>query len=188
MNQSGNPSSIKSKKEITEALLHLMKLYPYNEITVKQIVLETSLVRKTFYRNFSSKDDVLNSHIASLLLDYVETVSKPQSDVFSIIFSFCNMNKELLKILYKNNIMYILLQNMNQIVPIAHAHLDQAMQNFPFSFGNLNPEYLLAFNIGAIYNVIAKWVEQGMVDSPDEITATLKMYLTTGLELLIANP
>ena len=66
MNKSSNPSSIRSKKEITNALLNLMQDHSYSEISVKQIVLETPLERKTFYNNFSSKDDVLDSIISKL--------------------------------------------------------------------------------------------------------------------------
>ena len=40
MTESNNPSALRSQKEITEALLSLMKEYPYNEISVKQIILE----------------------------------------------------------------------------------------------------------------------------------------------------
>ena len=71
MNDSKNPSAIRSKQEITDALLALMEKYPYNEISVKQIMLETGLVRKTFYRNFSSKDDV-----RSTLEKYLHRVSQ----------------------------------------------------------------------------------------------------------------
>ena len=59
MNDSQNPSALRSKKQITDALLKLMEDLPYSEISVKQIVLETGLERKTFYNNFTSKDDVL---------------------------------------------------------------------------------------------------------------------------------
>ena len=63
MIESKNPSAIRSQKEITEALISLMREYPYSEISVKQIILESKLARKTFYRNFESKDDVLISLI-----------------------------------------------------------------------------------------------------------------------------
>lgn len=72
MKISNNPSSIKSKAEITSALLKLMKEYPYSEITVKQIILETNVVRKTFYRNFNSKNDVLTSYIDQITKNYYE--------------------------------------------------------------------------------------------------------------------
>ena len=58
-----------------------MEKYPYEEISVKQIVLETDLVRKTFYRNFKSKDDVLRSHIRTILRDYFDIVNNAKGDV-----------------------------------------------------------------------------------------------------------
>ena len=51
MNTTTNPSAIRSRNEITKALIKLMGKHPYSEITVTQIVMETDLVRKTFYRN-----------------------------------------------------------------------------------------------------------------------------------------
>ena len=47
MIESKNPSAIRSQKEITQALLVLMHEYPYDEISVKQILLESKLARKT---------------------------------------------------------------------------------------------------------------------------------------------
>ena len=35
-----NPIALRSKKLITETLLTLLKTYPFNEITVKQILIE----------------------------------------------------------------------------------------------------------------------------------------------------
>ena len=99
MNGSANPSAIRSRKQITDALLKLMEQYPYEEISVKQIVLETDLVRKTFYRNFSSKDDVLRSHIKSILLDYFEIINNAGGDVLTTIFEFAVRNKKLLRLL-----------------------------------------------------------------------------------------
>ena len=45
MLESNNPSAIRSQKEIMEALIGLMKEYPYDEIAVKQILLESKLAR-----------------------------------------------------------------------------------------------------------------------------------------------
>ena len=52
MNVSSNPSALRSQKEITDALLLLMQKYPYDQISVKQILLEARIARMTFYRNY----------------------------------------------------------------------------------------------------------------------------------------
>ena len=55
-----NPIAERSKKWIVSALLKLMKTKPYEEITVQEISDEADLVRRTFYRNFTSKNAILS--------------------------------------------------------------------------------------------------------------------------------
>ena len=178
MNNSQNPSSIRSKKEITDALLKLMQDHPYSEISVKQIVMETSLVRKTFYLNYTSKDDVLNSVINQVILDYTQALSATSEGPFTVIFDFCEKNKELLQLLHKNNMLYLLLLKLNEVIPECNRTMDMSNNPFSKTIGNLNPDYIIAFNIGAIWNVIFKWVDRGMVDSLDEIKNTIEQYLS----------
>ena len=142
MKKSQNPSSIRSKKEITDALIKQMQDNPFSEITVKQIVLETGLERKT-----------------------------------TVIFDFCDKNRELLQLLHKNNMSYLLLLKLNVVIPELNKSLDMSNNPFRALIGSLEPDYLIAFNIGAIWNVIFKWVDRGMTDSPDYIKETLEDYL-----------
>lgn len=178
---SSNPSSLKSKAEITAALMKLMEKYPYREITVKQIVLETALVRKTFYRNFTSKDDVLNSYIECLLQEYVNAIAKSDADILAVIFDFCVQYKSFFELLHRNNMLYLLLLKLNIFIPAAHERINTPNSGFSLCFGELTPDYLIAFNTGAIYNVIAKWVERGMTDEVDTIKSTLEGYFKRGI-------
>ena len=177
MNISQNPSAIRSKKEITDALLNLMQDHPYSEISVKQIVLETPLERKTFYNNFSSKDDVLDSIIKNAIHEYVLALTDSPNGPLSVIFEFCNKNRKLLELLHKNNLLYLLLLKLNEVIPELNRCLDMTSNPFAQMIGDLDPDYLIAFNIGAIWNVIFKWVDRGMNDSPEVIKTTLEEYL-----------
>jgi AcrR family transcriptional regulator len=177
MKDSTNPSAIRSKKEITEALISLMQDIPFSDITVKQIVLEAKLERKTFYNNFSSKDDVLDSIINSAIYEYVQALTKSSDGPLSVIFSFCEKNRDLLQLLHKNNMLYLLLLKLNAVIPELNNTIDLSDNPFAALIGELEPDYLIAFNIGAIWNVIFKWVDRGMTDSPEYIKATLEEYL-----------
>ena len=177
MKESFNPSSIRSKKEITDALIKLMQDHSYSEISVKQIVLETTLERKTFYNNFSSKDDVLDSVITDAIRNYVEALTTSSDGPLSVIFEFCDRNRELLGLLHKNNLLHLLLLKLNSVIPEFNQSMDTSHNPFAQMIGSLEPDYLIAFNIGAIWNVIFKWVDRGMTDSPDKIKKTLKEYL-----------
>lgn len=69
---------------------------------------------------------------------------------------------------------------LNVFIPLVHERMAQSGGGFALCFGEENPEYLIAFNTGAIYNVIAKWVERGMSDDPQLIKETLHGYLQRG--------
>ena len=203
MKKSQNPSTVRSRREISTALLKLMQEHPYAEISVKQIIMETSLARKTFYLNFSSKDDVLESILDELIREYTEALSKANEEKnpagtknldeaisvdttgkvdtitnpLSVIFSFCDKNKDLLSLLYKNKMLYLLLIRLNAFLPEYSKTEDMSSNPFVKLMGELEPDYLIAFNVGAIWNVLFKWIDRGMVDSLDSIQETLKKYL-----------
>lgn len=181
MNPSSNPSALRSKNEITAALFKLLKQYPYTEITVKQIVLEAEVVRKTFYRNFNSKDDVLDAYISNIMNDYVHTLQNlincGMPNILDVIFDFCTDNKELLFILRENHLLHILLNKWNTFIPAVHNQITSEDSLFFRTYGELNTEYILAFNIGAVWNILVKWIENDMQDSINEIKNTIVGYL-----------
>ncbi len=177
MTESTNPSAVRSQAEITEALLALMHQYPYSEITVKQIILEARLARKTFYRNFKSKDDVLRSMIKRTVGEYFDIVSTTQGDMLTTAFSFADRNRELLMLLGKNNMFHIILQCTNEYLPqLRESRLSQLTPSVSL-FDGPDADYLMMFNIGAVWNVTALWVSRGMTDPPEKVTQMLEQYL-----------
>ena len=66
MLQSDNPIARQSQRWIIQALLNLMEKMEYDKITVTEICRNADLDRRTFYRNFDSKNDVLEAYISFL--------------------------------------------------------------------------------------------------------------------------
>lgn len=182
MNPTQNPSALRSKKVITEALLLLLKQYPYAEITVKQILLETDISRKTFYRNFLSKDDVLNSFIDTILQDYVNAIQQQKQkysliQTLDVIFDFCEKNKEILFILRDNRLLYLLLEKLNVLILNEHNRYISGLQENHLE-NRLLTEYIIYFNIGSVWNLIFHWVENDMRDSVIDIKKSMIFYLS----------
>ncbi|MBO4387707.1 MAG: TetR/AcrR family transcriptional regulator [Treponema sp.] len=178
MNDSSNPSAVRSKKEITQALLTLMRQYPYSQISVKQIIMEAKLARKTFYRNFESKDDVLLSLLRGILREYYAAVYNNMSDLLTVIFTFVNKNKKLLLLLDKNDMLYIPLQCINEYLPELHKKFFLETNPHYYLFENLDADYIMSFNIGAVWNMISLWIRRGMKDSPESVKANIKEYIS----------
>lgn len=177
MFESNNPSAIRSQREITEALIGLMREYPYDEISVKQILLESKLARKTFYRNFESKDDVLLSKIRAIFREYFMVVDNGDVDVLDTIFSFAVKNRELLILLDRNNMIHMVLQCMNENIGLHKSGLVSENNPFVLLFDGLDSEYLIALNIGAVWNVITLWIHDDMRADPGYIKDTIRNYL-----------
>lgn len=173
-----NPSAIRSQQEIKKALIALMREYQYKDITVKQIILESELSRKTFYRNYNSKDDVLISLVKNSLEDYFSIINNEDVYILSTIFSFVDKNKELLSLLDKNDMLNVVLQYINRYgFEYRKKHLSSS-NPFTQLFDSLDSDYLIALNCGAIWNVVSLWIHQGMKDSPDSVRATISEYLS----------
>ena len=177
MNNSNNPSAIRSKNEITQALLSLMRSQAYSEITVKQIIVEAKLARKTFYRNYDSKDDVLFSLIKETLHKYYDIVNEGQGDVLSTVFVFAENNREILTLLDKNNMLHVVLHCMNEYGPLLRREFVSDSNPFNMLFEGLDSNYLMAFNIGAFWNLISVWIHNGMKDRPEDIISIIYKYL-----------
>lgn len=189
MNDSQNPSALRSKAMITESLLNLMHEIPYEEITVKRIIFDTDLVRKTFYRNFESKDDVLDSIIDKAIDEYIDALVSTTDDPLTVIFDFCKLNKELFSLLQKNNMLYLLLLKLNEKIPQISRTTDPYKNPFVKLMSDLEPDYLIALNIGAIWNIISLWVERGMKEDPSDIRHLIEEYLKriAGTDHLISS-
>ena len=49
----------KTRENIEEHFLQLLEKYPFQEISVKQLILECRINRSTFYRNYEDKYDLI---------------------------------------------------------------------------------------------------------------------------------
>lgn len=177
MYESSNPIAIRSKQIITETLLNLMKEFPFEEITVKLILLESGLSRKTFYRNFESKEDVLDSFIRQKMNEYAARLLIRQytnfASIIDVIFEFCEEYKELFILLDKHDLLMRLLKIGNEVMPEHH-------RRFTTFEGEEDPmvEYILFFNTGCLFNVLFKWVKDGMKIPASVIRDGIMAYIS----------
>lgn len=76
MKKSNNPSVIRSQQWLYNSLLMLMKEKPFDSITIGEITKNADLDRTTFYRNFDSKEDILNVGISKIKNKYIDVLKK----------------------------------------------------------------------------------------------------------------
>lgn len=65
-----NKTAIRSQHMIADALFSLMKRKPFQQISVTEICEEAAIGRKTFYRNFELREDVIDFQLDLMCEDY----------------------------------------------------------------------------------------------------------------------
>lgn len=175
MNKTNWKIAEQSKQKMVQALLTVMEQYDYKEITVTQITQEAQLSRKTFYRLFSNKDDILLLFFDGLFQEYFAQIKVRKIqlywDVVQVFFDFWEERKGLLSLLQKNNLLTIVFEHSYQY----------SMQVFEFvrskeiaaSFSVPLP-YMLAYSVGGMHSMLLKWVEKGMDIPSSELISKLK--------------
>lgn len=75
--------------------------------------------------------------------------------------------------------MHLFLHKWNIFIPTIHNQIVNSNHPIFHGFSVEQVDYIIAFNIGAVWNIVMKWIEDDMKDSPDTIKKTLLEYITT---------
>jgi len=175
MNKTNGKIAEQSRQRIVRALLTVMEQYDYKEITVTQIAQEAQLSRKTFYRLFSDKDEILDLFFEKLFQKFFEQVRaqeiKHYWDLVQAFFDFWEERKELLALFQKSHLLPRVLERSYQY----------SMKIFEFirskelaDFFAVPLPYLLAYSVGGMHSMLFKWIEKGMEIPSSTLVAALK--------------
>lgn len=189
----GNASRNKAAREaITEALFSLMEEERFSLISVCDIVGVAGVARMSYYRNFESKEQVIEAYIDrlhdELLADDLGKGSDAQQTqgllgeqalIRGFSRSLQRMRSEREKILaLVNSGFATTLQQM------MDAYLEARLGDMPVrSIGRFE----LYFASGALLNVLVKWLEQGAVEPPEDMARFCAKLLREGLGLTRRN-
>ncbi len=163
----------KAQQAYIDALLFLMRRKPYHQISVSELAGKAGYDRRTYYRYFTSKDDILYSYCASLLSDMADEMNKtvltPKSG-FLQFFAFWNRNREFLSLLDKQNLLYFLGEKQDQLL---YQHVGRKVHD------DLPPEltdvsefsrYAYYFTLGGLWQMLILWIRDGMHLTPEQLT------------------
>lgn len=165
-----NPIAEQSKRWLINALLQLMEEKPYQNITIKEITDKALLSRRTFYRNFKTKEQILSAYFEIICQEYVyylhEETDLALPNITRVFFAFWKKYLDFLKILKSNNLFPLLLEKLNEFIPDVYNIFK----------GNLNEydckedlKYALAFSAGGYWNMLSIWLQDGAVKSAHEL-------------------
>ena len=148
---------------IADALFSLMKRKPFQQISVTEICEEAAIGRKTFYRNFELREDVIDFQLDLLLNNYkTELDSLPFEQYLYHHFAFIQENASYFIVLYHNGLSSLSTEKFSSLLP----------DTMPvWSDDPIEQEYRSAYIISGIEAIQRVWISRGCVESIDEVVA-----------------
>lgn len=160
-----NTSVNDSSKKICQALLALMHDKKFDDITVGEITQAAGLSRRTFYRMFSNKFEVLVQYFQDIADDYTFRLEPMESfDIYQLsldFFTFWDINRDFMNFLHKNAMECVFAQELNRM---SVQHLDYRFRNLKIS--DEVRESSLYFLSGGFTTLLFFWL-----DADSECTA-----------------
>lgn len=176
------PQAEQSRQMLSSALIKLMKIKPYKEISVAELSEKADLSRRTFYRHFNTIDDVLNYRLEKIAKDFSAYFWNTYDDsniytIVKIFFSFWSEHKEFLFTLQKNNMLYLLLdrvmpamrKNIRKMVPELLKENLTHHERTAFENSLEQIEYIFYFMAGGTFNLLVHWIENGASISANDM-------------------
>lgn len=166
----------KTKKWIIEALFDLLKTKNYPDITISQIVNKAGLGRRTFYRHFKSKDEVIEYTTKLLMNEFANTIMINQSDTQESIatsyFEFWENYIDVLLLLNKAHLLYFIEDNLLTLLydvarKIGHVPDHMTQEELTEQY-NLY-KYAFAIKIAGFWKATILWSTENPRKSPKEM-------------------
>ena len=175
MNTTNGIIAERSKEAIASAMLKVMKIYSYDEITVTQITQEAGLSRKTFYRHFNDKGQILKHIFDSLYQECVEEIVRSGHshywDVVQSYFDFWEKHADVIKLMKRSGLLPILFEESYnrsfEVFKIVRTP-DVVKANEAWL------PYMLAYSIGGMQSMLMRWIENDMTADSKMIINCLK--------------
>ena len=170
------------QRRIEEGLLTALREKSYAEITVSSLCEQTNLSRKTFYRLFESKQDVLCSLVDRTIRGYIyfrlpqqASDGETATDLLSFYYYWLEQ-RQLLTALSENNLVAILFERS-----IRHVLSEDSDVAVLLGAGQTRETEPLVFYLSGLLTLVMSWHGGGYRKTPEEMAAVTTKLLSKPL-------
>ncbi|XMB65862.1 TetR/AcrR family transcriptional regulator [Mycoplasmatota bacterium zrk1] len=164
--------AVRSKEWIYQALIKLIYLKKYENITVTDIIKKAGVGRSTFYRNYDLIDDVLLEHLDNTFEDFYSYIFnenfKEETDIspqlFIPFFSYWDSKSEILEIIIRADKLSFINDRMEKsITKVINTY--KIFDNF----SKTDNDYAVVIMVGILQSVLVKWIKDGKKISTNKL-------------------
>ncbi len=160
---------------IYTALLQLMEDKSYDQITIQEIVDRAGVSRMAYYRNYRTKDEILEKHLDDVLAKYLKEDNDDSTDVLSLEFwkNFIQefRNDSLIQALNKAGLSTILLEH--------HEHFTRSIYGTYLKWNLEEPSVLIEayYQMGGLIGTLIVAIDQPDIASVDVLASIVLKHL-----------
>ena len=159
-----NESNRLAKECIVTALIELMKVRDYHAISITDITKKAGVSRMAYYRNYTSKEDILNTYMDEVGISIHEKISMMNTreeifDYYRALFEQLGSYRDVGITAYRAHLGELILQNINKNMAMT----------FPPSEESTAAKYRHLYLAGAFYNVFIEWLKNGRAEDCEEM-------------------
>lgn len=152
-----------TKNYIFEALYELLSRRTINEINVSEICEKAGVSRMSFYRNFKSKDDLVEKSLMKILENLKDTLSKQE------LINQYTVTREIFATTLKYQKITPAFKNSDYIDKFTQCIADKLFTFAPEDKINPARKYIPIFYFSALAGTLAVWLDNGAVETPEEM-------------------
>lgn len=150
-----------SEVYISEALLQLMKIKSYNDISITEVCEKAGVSRLTFYRHFHNLRDVLDFSFKILSQDFIP-IYDFLPDRYSVFQSFFNK-------WYEHKDFLLILIHQNMLEDLLGYFMNDTYNWFKSQKSRTSDLYLHNFYAMSSLSLLYTWAKHEFQESPNEL-------------------
>lgn len=178
-------------RSLKDALIELMQENHISKISVKMLCERADINRSTFYAHYTNQYDLLRRLEQEVIADFNESIDRcledqPAGDPVSLmkqLLEYAARNAELVMVLLSENGES---EFQKDLVSIAQQRLILNLREDTRLKPHLS-EYLQGFVIAGVVNILQKWIQDGMVESTQEMAELISRLLFSGLSSFLRD-
>ncbi len=163
----GNAKTTEFLKEcLADALIKLLKNKPIEKITVPEIAEKADVGRATFFRNFTSKTEVITFKFIKLWNYWAEEHNLIERSKFTLdnatdFFEFNYSIKEILETIYRRDLQSTVYDAFYKVMmPQFGANAQECYESRFYSYG--------------LFGLLDEWIKRGFNETPEQMAVILK--------------
>ena len=178
-----NEANALTKECILTALLRLMQDKPYAAISITDITNIAGVSRMAYYRNYSSKDEILLKRLEDEEKIIINSIGDEKvgslKEIILYFARFYQENSSVIKAAYEAG----LENSLSQMLEKRVVHY------FPIVNATVQGRYAVKFYIGAIMSAFSYWVNEAFTESAEDVAEIIHNLIDkeNAFELFVYN-